>query len=48
MFTGINLLSMFAVGFCASCALHNFCHKEWEDGIIDIGLAALNLICVFL
>lgn len=48
MFTGLNLLSMFAVGWCAGCALHCFCAKEWAEGVLGVGLALLNLMCIFI
>ena len=48
MFTGVNLFSMFAAGWCAACALHYFCEKKWEEGAMNTGLALLNLALVFI
>lgn len=48
MFTGINLFSMFVAGWCAGCALHLFCQKDWAKGAIHVGLALLNLALVFI
>lgn len=48
MFTGVNLFSMFVVGWCAGLALYCFCDKKWEEGAINVGLALFNLALVFI
>lgn len=48
MFTGVNLFSMFVVGWCTGLAVCAFCDKNWEGGAINVGLALLNLALVFI